>query len=157
MSRRHPSLIPLSRQHHHALVLALLIRRRDGIEKGEPAWLEATAARIRNAYDGELAGHFEVEEAVLFPEMERHLGRLELVEELREEHGRLRGLARSTESALAVSLFDDFAALLDAHVRKEEQRLFAEFEHRMPAEEALRLGREIDAHLVKVCPRFAIG
>jgi Hemerythrin HHE cation binding domain len=157
MARRHESLIPLSRQHHHALVLALLIRRRDGWERSEAAWLEETSTRVREAYSGELAGHFEVEETLLFPEMERHMGRLELVAELRQEHRALRRFVESSESAPNVALFDDFAALLDAHVHKEEQRLFAEFEKRMPGEEALKLGREIDARLTKACPRFAAG
>jgi hemerythrin-like domain-containing protein len=157
MARRHESLIPLSRQHHHALVLALVIRRRDGRERGEAAWLDSTAATIRGAYAEELAGHFEVEEDVLFPEMERHLGRLDLLAQLREEHRTLRGLVASIEAAPGVSLFDDFASRLDAHVHKEEQRLFAEFEARMPAGEALKLGREIDAGLTKACPRYARG
>jgi hemerythrin-like domain-containing protein len=152
MARRHESLIPLSRQHNHALILALTIRRRDGIEKGERAWLEETAARIQKAYDAELSGHFEVEEAVLFPDMERYLGRLKLVRELVEEHKILRGLIENAQNAPAVLLFDDFAARLDAHVHKEERKLFVEFEKRMPAAEALKLGREIESRLRKACP-----
>jgi len=157
MSRRHDSLIPLSRQHQHALALALIIRRRDELDKGEPAWLEATAAKIRNAYTVELAGHFEVEEAVLFPEMERYLGKLELAAELVEDHKPLRGLVRRIEAAPMALLFDDFSARLDAHVRKEEKQLFVEFEKRMPAEEALKLGREIETRLIQACPALAIG
>jgi iron-sulfur cluster repair protein YtfE (RIC family) len=154
MARRHESLIPLSRQHQHALALALIIRRRDGIERGEAAWLEETSARIRNAYAAELAGHFEVEEAVLFPDMQRYLGRIKLIAELVEEHHTLRGFVQQIEAAPAVSLLDDFSARLDAHVCKEERQLFVEFEKRMPAEEALKLGREIDARLMKACPRL---
>ena len=152
MARRHDSLIPLPRQHNHALILALLIRRRDGIERGEAAWLNETATRIQKAYVAELHGHFEVEEEVLFPAMERYLGRLTLVGELVEEHKTLRGTVQQIEAASAVTLFDDFAARLDAHVHKEERQLFVEFEKRMPADEALKLGREIDARLLKACP-----
>lgn len=155
MARRHQSLIPLSRQHNHALILALTIRRRDGIEKGEPAWLEETEARIRQAYAAEIKGHFEVEEAVLFPDMQRYLGQLKLVRELLDEHEILRGLIASAGSAPAISLFDDFAARLDAHVHKEERRLFVEFEKRMPPEEARKVGREIEARLTKACPNHS--
>lgn len=154
MARRHASLIPLSRQHQHALALALIIRRRDGLEKGQASWLEETAAKIRSAYTVELAGHFEVEEAVLFPEMERHLGRLKLIGELVKEHKTLCGLVHNIETAPTIALFDDFSARLDAHVRKEEKQLFVEFEKRMPAEEALKVGREIESRLVKACPRL---
>lgn len=152
MPRRHESLIPLSRQHHHALALALVIRRRDGIEKGEPAWMEETVGRIQRAYATELAGHFDVEETILFPEMERHLGRLELVQELRHEHLLLRDLVKRLEGAAHVSALDEFSALLDRHVWKEERQLFPEFEKRMPAEEARKLGLEIEARLAKACP-----
>jgi Hemerythrin HHE cation binding domain len=157
MSRRHDSLIPLSRQHNHALTLALIIRRRDGLDEGESTWLEKTAAKIRNAYAVELAGHFEVEEAVLFPEMEKYLGKLELAAQLIEEHKSLRGLVQRIETAPTALLFDDFSARLDAHVRKEEKQLFVEFETRMPAEEALKLGDEIESRLIKACPAQAIG
>jgi hemerythrin-like domain-containing protein len=154
MARRHDSLIPLSRQHNHALILALLIRRRDGIQRGEAAWLNETATRIQKAYVAELNGHFEVEEEVLFPDMERYLGRLTLVGELVEEHKALRRLVQTIAAAPAVALLDDFAARLDTHVHKEERQLFVEFEKRMPAAEALKLGREIDARLLKACPRL---
>ena len=152
MSRRHDSLIPLSRQHQHALALALIIRRRDGLDQGEETWREKTAEKIRNAYTVELAGHFEVEEAVLFPEMEKYLGKLPLVTELVKDHKTLHSLVQSIEAAPAAALFDDFSARLDAHVRKEERQLFAEFESRMPKQEALALGREIESRLIKVCP-----
>jgi hemerythrin-like domain-containing protein len=154
MARRHESLIPLSRQHNHALILALLIRRRDGIERGEAAWLEETARKIQAAYAAELAGHFEVEESVLFPDMERYLGRLKLVHDLIEEHQTLRGLVRRIQAVPSVELFDDFSARLDAHVRKEERRLFVEFEKRMPVGEALKLGRQIETRLIQACPHF---
>jgi hemerythrin-like domain-containing protein len=157
MARRHESLIPLSRQHNHALILSLLIRRRDGIEKGEAAWLGSAAERIRRAFEGELSGHFDVEETVLFPDMERFLGKLALVEELREEHRHLRGLVQKIESVPAAALCDDFSTLLDSHVHKEERQLFVEFEKRMPREEALRLGREIESRLIKACPLDSVG
>jgi hemerythrin-like domain-containing protein len=152
MSRRHDSLIPLSHQHQHALALAVIIRRRFGIEKGEELWREEQAEKIQKAWLAELKGHFEVEEEVLFPEMERSLGKIRLVEELVRDHRSLRGLIQLLESSSTYPLLDGFAAFLDAHVHKEEGELFAEFEKKMPAAEALRLGKEIDARLAKVCP-----
>ncbi len=156
MSRRHASLIPLSRQHQHALALSLIIRRRFGIGKGEATWQEEIAARIGKLYTAELSAHFEVEEAVLFPDMERYLGPLELLSELRPEHQSLRHLVQVIGSRQPVFLptADEFAALLEQHIRKEERQLFPEFEKRMPAEEALKVGREIDARLIKACSRL---
>ena len=154
MSRRHDSLIPLSQQHQHALALAVIIRRRFGMEKGEARWRDEMVEKIRKAYQAELSGHFEVEEAVLFPEMERYLGRLELVPELRGEHETLRGLVRRVEASRELTVIDEFSAVLEGHVRKEERQLFAEFERRMPRDEAVKVGKEIEARLSKSCSKL---
>lgn len=156
MSRRHDSLIPLSHQHQHALALALIIKRRLGSEKGEDVWREDMVEKVRKLYSGELVGHFEVEETILFPEMERYLGTLNLVAELRGEHQNLRDLIHHLQPRLAAPLevLDEFSTSIESHVRKEERQLFMEFEKRMPAAEAKRVGVEIDARLLKACPRL---
>jgi iron-sulfur cluster repair protein YtfE (RIC family) len=152
--RRHESLIPLSHQHQHALALAVIIRRRFGIEKGEAAWRNEQVEKIQQAWKAELKGHFEVEEGLLFPEMQRYLGKIRLVEELLRDHASLHGLVKLLERSSGYALLDGFGALLESHVHKEERELFAEFEKRMPAAEALKLGREIEARLAKVCPKL---
>ena len=154
MSRRHDSLIPLSHQHQHALAMAVIIRRRFGMEKDEKLWREEQVEKVQKAWEAELRGHFEVEEGLLFPEMERYLGKIKLVEELLRDHKSLKGLVRLLESSPELPLLDGFSALLEAHVHKEERELFKEFEKKMPAKEALKLGKEIDARLAKVCPRL---
>jgi len=154
MSRRHDSLIPLSHQHQHALALAVIIRRRFGLEGDEAPWRESQAEKIQKAWLAELKGHFEVEEGLLFPEMERYLGKLRLVEELRRDHLSLHGLVNLLESSFEYPLLDGFGALLESHVHKEEKELFAEFEKKMPADKALRLGTEIEARLARACPNL---
>lgn len=152
MARRHPSLIPLSHQHQHALALAVIIRRRFGMEKGEGPWREEQVEKVQKAWKAELKGHFEVEEGLLFPEMERHLGKIRLLEELLRDHASLRGLVKLLGSSPQFPLLDGFSALLEAHVHKEERELFAEFEKRMPPDEARKLGKKIAARLNRLCP-----
>jgi hemerythrin-like domain-containing protein len=154
MSRRHDSLIPLSHQHQHALALAVIIRRRFGIEKGREAWLEEQNAKVEKAYAAELSGHFEVEESVLFPAMERNLGKLDLVGDLLDEHTKLHRLFKLLKTEPSFDRLDELSLLLERHVRKEERQLFVEFEKRMPADEALKLGREIESRLARACPRL---
>jgi hemerythrin-like domain-containing protein len=113
-------------------------------------------AKVQKAYQAELQGHFEVEETVLFLQMERHLGRLELVSELLRVHQSLRNFVKQLEEDVELHTLDGFAALLEAHVRKEERQLFVEFEKRMPAKEAVKIGREIAARLINACPRPCI-
>lgn len=156
MSRRHDSLIPLSHQHQHALALAVIIKRRFESENREDAWREEMTGKIHKLYTTELSGHFEVEETVLFSEMERYLGPLTLVHELQGEHQALRALVRLLPPGVAAPLptLDEFSSAIERHVRKEERQLFMEFEQKMPAAEALRVGTEIDARLLKACPRL---
>ncbi len=154
MSRRHDSLIPLSHQHQHALALAVIIKRRGGITNDEGLWRREMSEKILKLYAAELAGHFDVEEAILFTEMERYLGRLELVTELRVEHQSLRSMVQQVKACQGETLqfLDEFSSAIESHIRKEERRLFREFEKRMPAAEAKRVGSEIDARLVRICP-----
>jgi hemerythrin-like domain-containing protein len=152
MSRRHDSLIPLSHQHQHALALAVVIRRRFGMARDKKHWREQQAEKIQKAWRAELNGHFEVEDSLLFPEMERHLGKIRLVEELLRDHASIQGLVKLLETSSEFPLLDGFSALLEAHVHKEERELFAEFEKKMPADEARKLGKQIETRLAKVCP-----
>lgn len=156
MSRRHDSLIPLSHQHQHALALAVIIRRRLGSENREDAWREEMTGKIHKLYAAELTGHFEVEEIVLFTGMERYLGKLDLVAELQIEHQSLRELIRLLPPGVAAPLptLDEFSSAIERHVRKEERQLFMEFEKKMPPDEARRVSVEIDARLLKACPRL---
>lgn len=154
MARRHDSLIPLSHQHQHALALAVIVRRRFGIAKDERAWRAEQVERIQKAWKAELKGHFEVEEGLLFPEMQRHLGKIQLVEELLRDHASLQGLIKLLENSSAFPLLDGFSSLLEAHIHKEERELFVEFERKMPPDEARKLGREIESRLVKACPNL---
>jgi hemerythrin-like domain-containing protein len=136
------------------LALAVIIRRRFGIEKGERAWREEQVEKIQQAWNAELKGHFDVEEGLLFPEMEHYLGKIRLVEELLRDHASLHGLIELLEASSDYALLDGFGALLESHVHKEERQLFAEFEKKMPPEEARKLGTEIEARLRKACPNL---
>jgi iron-sulfur cluster repair protein YtfE (RIC family) len=154
MSRRHDSLIPLSHQHQHALALAVIIRRRFGMARGKKHWREQQVEKVQKAWQAELKGHFEVEEELLFPKMERYLGKIRLIEELLRDHASIQGLVKLLEMSSEFPLLDGFSALLETHIHKEERELFAEFEKRMPADEARKLGKEIELRLAKVCPRL---
>ncbi len=154
MTRRHNSLIPLSHQHQHALALAVIIRRRFGVKESDSVWCEEMVLKVEKLYAGELRGHFEVEEEVLFPAMQHYLGALPLVDELVSDHVAIRGLVRVLESIPTREALSEFSHVLETHVRKEERKLFPEFEKRMPPAEALKLGGEISAALSRACSKL---
>lgn len=134
--KRHPCLVPLSDDHHRALVLARRLKR-EGAPSG--AALAALADEVRRVFDSELEPHFQVEEQLLVPPLER-AGAGALTRRLREDHAELRRrIRRDWAPADVVPL----GALLEAHVRFEERVLFPEAEARLSpaALEAIRAAR----------------
>ncbi|MDO4878818.1 MAG: hemerythrin domain-containing protein [Neisseria sp.] len=122
--KRHPQLIPLSREHHHTLSLCARILR-------EPA--QNHAAEIDEHYI-ELAAHFEHEETLFAPYWQP-LNRDDLRERFEREHAQLRAMYRRAR-------YDDpewntaFATLLRDHARFEERELFPAIEALLPPPEA---------------------
>jgi hemerythrin-like domain-containing protein len=145
-SRRHDSLIPLSHDHHHALVLCLRIHR--GLEKqsGDEAWLRSMAEDALQFFASDLVPHFKIEEEVLFPAMQKLNQAAELTGELLSEHRALEGfieLLRQMQVALLEARLRQFADLLKSHIRKEENQLFPLYEKSMSQKLADTIGQEI--------------
>jgi hypothetical protein len=134
--RRHPALIPLSHDHHDALVAARRLRR--GAESAEPA---VAAAAFLAFFRAETVRHFREEEELLFPYVVDREEARELVVEVLLEHQRLYALAGQLTALLANGTVDpavmrSLGELLEAHVRREERQLFPLIE-RLMTDEAL--------------------
>ncbi len=116
--KRHASLQPLSREHHHGLLLGWKIRT--GLSKGvAPERIKAYSDWF---FENHLSPHFEVEERYIFP----ILGGNEhpMVKRALREHRRLRRLFAATEDlGKHLSLMEEE---LTAHIRYEERVLFNE-------------------------------
>lgn len=121
--KRHPSLQPLSDDHHRALVLARRLRRDSG---GLDAGGLATLAReVRREFEKQLEPHFRVEESWLLPALEGKEGTRRLVEQILKDHAQLRALVRGRWSEETAR---ELGALLEKHVRFEERVLFPQAE-----------------------------
>lgn len=149
--KRHPSLVPLSKHHHHALVQALDIRR--AAEK--PAEERATAFRsvAQNFLTfWEKAGrtHFREEEEFLLPAYARHK-RLDADTEVMRmlaDHAAIRAaVADLAEAVRANGPLDEelveLGAMLQAHVRLEEDNIFPRLEAVLGEAELKALGRRL--------------
>ena len=142
--KRHPALIPLSRDHHNGLVQALRLRRA-ATDADASARLVA-AREFVEFFRNEERLHLRGEEEELFPLFVRHVqSQPAPLREARVQHLQLAGLARKLEIALAAGIVDreplDAAGeLLDAHIRLEERQLFPLIEELVPDDELRRLG-----------------
>lgn len=137
---RHPSLRPLSRQHHFALSLCVLIRRE--LERASPD-LASLADRTLRQFQTDIRDHFLLEEQILFPAILAELGPLPLVGRLLGEHRRLGQLADEIAAQQTPAAFAEFAQLLHDHVRLEENELFEHIQSRLGPETLARLGEEL--------------
>lgn len=125
--KRNQALIPLSREHHAALVLA---RRAVAASRDESAARELSAA-LPDIFARELEPHFQIEEQLLLPPL-RDAGEHARVARTLDEHRQLRALAHATGRAGPAGLAS-FGLLLEAHVRFEERDLFPLAEAILPA------------------------
>ncbi len=142
---RDPSLIPLSQQHHNGLALCVLTERSLG-QDASPANVEKLARKSIDRYELELTNHFDIEERILFPAIDSVL-----IPDLIADHRRLEALIGILRAQPSAALLLEFAALLRAHIRREENELFEEIQRRLPRSLLDSLGKEIDAQAVRIC------
>ena len=142
---RDKSLVPLSRQHQHALALCVRLDR--AIQAGELD-REAWQMEIQQIFEQEVGIHFAAEEKEVFPVARRFPDLESLVEELLGEHAALRDLfARAAARSLDPSSLAVFAQTLALHIRKEERQLFEGVQKVMNAQELAALGEALERAL----------
>lgn len=139
--KRHIALQPLSREHHHALLLSWKIR--SGLRKN------VEANRIKKYcdcfFDNQLLPHFEMEENHLFPILGKEH---DLVKQGVEHHRELQQLFK--EQTASVENLQKIADLLDRHIRFEERILFNEIQKAASAEDLKKLA-ELHPEQAPVC------
>lgn len=119
--KRSPALTPLSRDHHHALSLAMQAGK--AARSDDSSLWQQSADNIRQHYQQTLQAHFAEEERALLPALDQ-AGQTALVQRTLDEHARLHQLMQHAELA-SPALLQAFADAMTAHVRFEERELFA--------------------------------
>ena len=139
---RDKSLIPLSRQHQHALALCVRIDRASPVPQDD---LAAWQSEIVQHFAQEINFHFAAEESVVFPVARKFAELGPLVEELWAEHAVLIGdFASAQARSMSAESLLAFAQRLSGHIRKEERRLFERMQELMRAEELRVLGTRLE-------------
>jgi len=150
---RHPSLIPLSHQHQHALALCVRIDR--ALLPAGTVDLDPWQLEVHQLYADEVQFHFAAEEKILFPAARRFSELVALVEELTGEHERLRKyFVHAGQGTMGRGELATLVELLSGHIRKEERQLFEAIQKRMRPEDLKSLGNDLARALedaVQVC------
>lgn len=142
---RHPALVELSRDHHHALVQALALRRAADPEAPDPG---ATVDAFFAFVERDLLGHFADEEDVLLP-ISREVAPQESAR-VASEHREIRALidalrAAGTANDVRARLLQ-LGELLHDHVRYEERALFERLQQTLSPQALDSLGRTLEEH-----------
>jgi hemerythrin-like domain-containing protein len=142
---RDRNLIPLSRQHQHALALCVRIDRASPIGDADlAAWLSEVAQH----FEAEISIHFAAEEQVLFPAARKFPELGPLVDELLLDHFILRErFAEAEARTMSAADLSEFARRMSAHIRKEERQLFERMQELMSQEELALLGHDLEEAL----------
>ncbi len=139
--KRHPALAPLSRDHHHALVLAQRLRR-----AGEADAADAAAA-FRQHWTEEERLHFRLEEEVLLPAYAAYgdPDHPAIVRTLLD-HVRIRRDVERLADGAGPDLLHELGGRLADHVRLEENELFPLIERTLPEPALAALGERLRDH-----------
>jgi hemerythrin-like domain-containing protein len=139
MARRHESLIPLSREHHDALMLAWRLLT-GNLSRHEP---ELRARHVNAFFEYRLIDHMRLEEELLYPSCRAVLGvEASLIDVLLSDHRELRAKAAAIKAG-AHDQVESFCVLLERHIRTEERQLFVLAQNRLKPAELAELGRQI--------------
>ncbi len=101
-------------------------------------------------YDAELTNHFAIEEEEVFPAIAQELGEYPIVRELIAEHRQIEKIVERVRTAPDAALLGEYAALLRAHIRREENDLLEDVQQRLSRKALDSLGARIDVKAVRI-------
>jgi hemerythrin-like domain-containing protein len=138
MAKRHPALVPVARDHHDGLLLAIRLQQGDRAElklwSHDP---QLQTEYVLAFYAQHLQRHFAVEEEQVFP-----LGRgipeaVPIVDQLLQQHRRVASMVeelRTNPPADRRTALVELGRLLEAHIRLEDRTLFPLLEQHVPSD-----------------------
>lgn len=150
--QRHKQLQTLSRQHHNGLLAALLLKK--GIVKGADE--KVMSHFILDFWKQDLEEHFKSEEEILLPALANTTFDDDLNKRLLKEHGMLRSCVTSLQNQPDNAVIEEFAKLLEKHIRFEERIYFREAEKILSEEQLQQIGERLIEHDEINCMNYPV-
>lgn len=144
--KRHPTLIPISREHHQVLLLAQLLKKDAPLYRGLPDTLDGKLEYALTKYQDLLLLHLKRDQESLYPYLSQWPELSDLLEELMaKSHWMIRVFEMLDKSVTAEEL-DQIGHTLEHYVRTKERKLFQTVQELLDETEMLMLGKEISRH-----------
>ncbi len=149
--KRHKALIPLSKEHHEGLLLAVRLQQGpkalQQLWSHDPFWQADYVVKFFEEY---LDEHFDAEEQFVFPLFSQHIkDHQDVVQKLKIEHDEMRSyfefFKQPDEKKLECNL-TGFGKLLEEHIRCEERELFPLVEQHLPESILETLNQQLQNH-----------
>ena len=141
--KRNENLKTLSWEHHDGLVVSF--RLQQGLKKNAKS--EEMSKYILHIWNDMLENHFRQEEHTITPKIMRSEKGIGFVNQMMEEHEKIRKLINKIESDRTnTQIIEEFALLLNQHIRFEERQLFPLFEQEAGHEKLQEVGRFLKEH-----------
>jgi hemerythrin-like domain-containing protein len=137
MAKRHEALMPLTHDHHHALVQCRRLNKAAESDLRSVRMEQAEA--FLNFFLGRALHHFREEEELFFPPAAAMPETRDLVVRALMEHLKVHGLVADLkkqfrQSEIAPELLREISETLRLHVRFEEDKLFPLIERLVPSD-----------------------
>ena len=133
--KRHEAIAPLSRHHHHVLVMSLKIGKL-GLTPSQDE-VQVLREEIKSLWETGGQAHFREEEEILLPAYARYAPiNQQVIIEMLLEHVEIRSLmsAIDQEQGDVIEDIRKLGIMLEQHVRKEERAIFPLIEAALPEE-----------------------
>ena len=137
--KRSATLQQLSRDHHHALVVAQRLKR------AVPSTAPEAGEAFREYWESDGEAHFQVEEQVLLPGVAGYVEpETQTVAQVLTDHVRIRHLAEQIQTPpVDLERLHELGVALERHVRLEERELFPLLERAVPEAELASLAARL--------------
>ena len=129
--KRVSELQRISMEHHQGLVFARKVKR--AAASGDEDRVTDMWIQVEASYETELKTHFQIEEQYIASVLQQH-GETKLVKQLNAEHTAIRQIFLP-ESGRAAADLNNFAVLLEQHIRFEEREFMETAQKYMNADE----------------------
>ncbi len=124
LMKRHPALIPISREHHQLLLLAQLLKKNAPAYRGLPDTREGKVHFARQTYQSLLSNHLLRDRQVLLNYLEKWVELSELSRNLMEQNQYLLSSFEELTADIPEEKLDEIGHHLEHYVRVKERQLF---------------------------------